>query len=146
MQYQSKKSAAYVRNLTFERKDLQTARCQTFFLYFDLEWFDCLTKIRTNPNQIIELKNFKFKSLNILDFILFYFFKSNTLHQVQCVGVPFPHYFLYCKWGFWQCSRIFFKNKILFFYFFLTFRGRCLKKTTKKSIFFNIFNFFHMKI
>ena len=25
---------------TFERKDLQTARCQTFFFFFDLIWFD----------------------------------------------------------------------------------------------------------
>ena len=33
-------------------------RCQTFFFLFDLVWFGFLTKIRANPNQIIELKNF----------------------------------------------------------------------------------------
>ena len=29
-----------------------------FFFWFDLVWFGFLTKIRANPNQIIELKNF----------------------------------------------------------------------------------------
>ncbi len=76
LHYQSEKSAALVRN--FREKDLQTARCQTYYFFFldlDLIWF--LTKI---SNQITELKKlFKSKSNLWIFWIWFGFFKSNTL-------------------------------------------------------------------
>ena len=62
-----------------------------FFFWFDLVWFGFLTKIRANPNQIIELKNFSnpnqiFEYFGF-DLIWFDFFKSNTLVTVFYNGI-----------------------------------------------------------
>jgi hypothetical protein len=54
----------------------------TNFDQFSQVWFDFLTKIRANPNQIIELKNFSNPNqiFEYFGFDLIYdFFKSNTL-------------------------------------------------------------------
>ena len=58
------------------------------------------------------------------------------------LGCPIPALFLILPMGFLaKCSKLLKKNSHVFFVFFLTFRGRCLKKTPKKA-FFSIFLIF----
>jgi hypothetical protein len=69
-----------------------------------------------------------------LDFLL-------NADQLGWLGCPIPALFLILPMGFLaKCSKLLKKNSHVFF-FFLTFRGRCLKKTPQKA-FFSIFLIF----
>ena len=62
----------------FREERLTNSTLPDLFFLFDLVWFGFLTKIRANPNQIIELKNFSNPN-QIFEYFGFDFFKSNTL-------------------------------------------------------------------